>query len=188
MKNYTPAPFRWISPAATTRTFVFSTILAVVVMAALQTIGAPLVTADAPAGIVSFEFAGTPQAAQRMVASWTGDTLTYAGLSLGLDYLFMFAYATAIGLGCILVGRRLGARMAWAISVSGILAWAQVAAASLDAIENFALIKILLGNQQALWPQLARWCAGPKFLFVALGLLFVLVGGLAGVFVKNKAE
>jgi len=43
-------------------------------------------------------------------------------------------------------------------------------------VENYALIQVLLGSQQALWPAVARWCAIPKFLIVAAGLVYVGIG------------
>ena len=59
------------------------------------------------------------------------------------------------------------------------LAWAQFGAAALDAVENYALIRLLLGDRSPRWPPLARWCALPKFAIVAAGLVYVLVGWLA---------
>jgi len=56
------------------------------------------------------------------------------------------------------------------------LAWAQFIAAILDAVENYALIRVLLGSSQNLWPALARFCAGPKFFIVTAGLLYVIFG------------
>lgn len=40
-----------------------------------------------------------------------------------------------------------------------LLAWGQIVAALLDALENYALIQILLGTEQGLWAQVARWSA-----------------------------
>jgi hypothetical protein len=59
------------------------------------------------------------------------------------------------------------------------LAWAQFAAALLDVVENYALIRVLLGTEQAIWPVIARWCAMPKFIIVALGLIYVIAGALS---------
>lgn len=46
----------------------------------MQVVGRPLQTAAAPAGIVSFRFAGTPENAQQMLASWGPDQRVRAGL------------------------------------------------------------------------------------------------------------
>jgi hypothetical protein len=97
-------------------------------------------------------------------------------LSLGLDYLYLVAYASAIALGCVMVARRLSGRGEFLPLVGVVLAWAQFGAALLDCVENYALIRVLLGSQQELWPVVARWCAIPKFLIVALGLVYVGIG------------
>jgi urease beta subunit len=58
-------------------------------MVGLQVTGAPLRTDVSPHGIISFEFAGELDLAQRMVESWGSTGRIYAGLNLGLDYLFL---------------------------------------------------------------------------------------------------
>ncbi len=116
-----------------------------------------------------------------MVESWGPAGQVYAGLNLGLDYLFLVAYASAISLGCVLAARGLAQRIKVLSGLGVILAWAQFAAALLDAVENYALIRVLLGAEQALWPVLARWCAMPKFIIVGLGLVYAIVGALIAV-------
>jgi len=56
----------------------------------------------------------------------------------------------------------------------------------LDSIENYALIRVLLGSQQELWPRMALWCAVPKFLIVAVGLVYVLIGAVIAIGVKAR--
>ncbi len=58
------------------------------------------------------------------------------------------------------------------------LSWGQLLAALLDAVENYALIRLLLGSTGKLWPDLARWCAVPKFLLVGAGLVYVIFGAV----------
>jgi hypothetical protein len=60
------------------------------------------------------------------------------------------------------------------------LAWGQGAAGSLDALENYSLIRVLLGTQIEAWPTIARLAATGKFALVALGLLFVLAALVVG--------
>jgi len=171
-------PFVWLSEPGQKRAFVAWTALALVVMAGLQLLGGPLQTEAAPAGIVSFEFAGEITKAQGMVESWGQRGQVVAGLNLGLDYLFMVAYAGAIGLGCVLVGRSYGQRAA-AVAWLGIaLSWGLWLAALLDAVENYSLIRVLLGSAAEVWPALARWCALLKFVLVGAGLAYVLLGSL----------
>jgi hypothetical protein len=157
------------------RLFLFFLILTLVLMTALNILGAPLQTAAAPAGIVSYEFSGDTQGANTILNSWNNLAKLYATLNLGLDYLFMPAYSTAIGLAAIWVGQAIGGR---ARSFGVWLAWGQWLAALLDATENVALLKMLLDTTAAPWPRLAYWCAAVKFALVLVGLLFVLVGAV----------
>ncbi len=169
-----PHPFAWLAPRRQRRAFLFFLVLALLVMTAIQTLNPPLVTSAAPAGIVSFELAGTLQGAQAIMASWGTEGQVYAALSLGLDYLFLLAYAGAISLGCALVGRNLESSLG---QRSGLfLAWGVWAAAALDALENYALIRLLLGSSQGAWPPVAFWCATFKFLLVGAGLVYALLG------------
>ncbi len=171
-------PFEWLSEANQRRVFIVSTLLAIVVMTILQVLGRPLNTEAAPAGIVSFELAGSILTAERMLESWGDAGRVYAGLSLGIDYFFLVTYAVAIGLGCVLVARSLARRSRFLSVVGILLAWAQFGAALLDGVENYALIRVLLGSQRELWPLTAQWCALVKFLLVVLGLVYVGLGAI----------
>ena len=176
-------PFGWLSPNAQKNGFVLLLISTLAVMASLQLLGGPLVTEAAPAGIVSFEFAGDLATAREMVASWGPEGQIYAGLNLGLDYLFLALYPSAIGLGCVLVAQRLPEKIKF---LGVMLAWGQLAAGFLDAVENFALIQVLLETELPVWPVVAWWCAAPKFLLVIAGLVYFLLGGGTMIFMKVR--
>ena len=180
-------PFNWLPIAEQPRAFVVLLVLTLVAMAAEQVTGAPLKTDAAPSGIVSFELAGTLPLAQKIIESWGAAGRVYAGLNLGLDFLFIAAYASCISLGCMLVARNLARRSAPVAAIGIVLAWALWLAALLDCIENYALINLLLGSQQAAFAALAQWCAVPKFLIVGLGILYVMLGAGAAVIVKPKS-
>jgi hypothetical protein len=180
-------PFEWLSASGQKRAFILLLVLTFAVMVSLQMLGGPLKTDVAPSGIVSFEFAGELSLAQSMVDSWGRTGQVYAGLNLGLDYLFLVAYAGAIGLGCALVARNLSERVEFLSLVGIILAWGQFGAALLDAIENYALIRILIGTQRDLYPVVARWCAVPKFLIVAAGLVYIIIGALVAMVAKTHS-
>jgi hypothetical protein len=171
-------PFEWIHPGVRLRVFVVTALAAALLMVALQISGAPLKTAAAPLGIISFEFAGSLERAQAMVVSWQPAASAWAGFNLGLDYLFLIAYAWAIGLGCVLVATKLHETGVGGDRLLVVLAWGLLLAATLDAVENFALLQVLLGAQWPGWPPLAAWCAGPKFALVLLGFLGMALGGL----------
>lgn len=173
-----PHSFLWLTESGQSRAFLVTSILALLVMASLQVLDVPLRTAAAPSGIISYEFARDLEGARRILSSWGPEARVYAGLSLGLDYLFMVTYACALGLGCALVARRLGRWSRGLAALGVVLSWGQWLAAALDAVENYALIRLLLGSERALWPALAYGCALPKFLLVGAGILFIGVGGI----------
>ena len=171
-------PFEWIKETSQSRVFFVWLIVTVGVVAGMQLLGKPLVTNAAPAGIVSFEFAGDVAGAQAIMASWRHELRVLAGLNLGFDYVFMIAYGGAIGLGCVLVAQRWNEEQNKFRLIGYLLAWGSIAAAVLDAVENYALIRMLLGSLKSMWPVVAKWCAGVKFVLVGLGLLYILGGAL----------
>jgi hypothetical protein len=181
-----PHPYEWLSESGQNRAFIALFVVTIAVMMSLNIIGRPLITKAAPRGIVSFEFAGNNKIAQGIIDSWGQKGQVYAGLSLGLDYLFLLLYSCCIALGCVLVARHLFHRVQFLSPLGRILAWAQFPAAILDATENYGLIRVLLGSDQNLWPVLARWAAIPKFLIVILGLLYVIFGLILILVVKKS--
>jgi len=169
-------PFHWLSIKNQRTAFIASLIMTVVLMLCLRILGQPLITELAPIGIISFELAGNLHLAQNMVLSWGESGRIYAGLNIGLDYLYLFAYSIAIALGCALLATQLKNNFALIAKVGFFLSWVVFAAGLLDAIENYALIKVLLGTNQEVWPFIAMWCAIPKFFIVLLALLYLLLG------------
>jgi len=160
------------------RSLVFLILLALslVLMAALNILGAPLVTSAAPQGIVSFELAATPARAAGILASWDGPARLRAAFTLGLDYLFMPLYAAALSLACILAGGALHRRgwplAGWAVP----LAAAPWLAAGLDAVENVGLTALVFGALDPFWPLLSAVCAYGKFGLLFVGLVYSFLG------------
>lgn len=150
--------------------------LTIVLTIVLQAVDAPLKTPAAPHGIVSFELAGTAPAAQSILDSWDIDARAHAGFSLGLDYLYMPAYALTIGLACVWAARGMGRRRQWLGGLGWALAFGLGVAALLDAVENYALTTMLFGGAAAPWPAVARWCATGKFALIIAGLAYALAG------------
>jgi hypothetical protein len=181
-------PYRWLAQPQQKRAFFLLLALTLALMIWLRVLDRPLQTGAAPQGIVSFELAGTLDRAQAILDSWDAEARVYAGLSLGIDYLFMVAYAGAIGLGCALIGDRLLSRRKRLGALGGWLAWGLIAAGLLDALENFSLIRTLLGSMETLWPSIARWSATGKFLLIGLGLLYVLIAGVVALFSRSISE
>lgn len=170
-------PFEWLPESAHKTAFWILFAVTVVVLGFMQIVSVPLITDAAPQGILSFEFAGDLLNAEKIIGSWGEQERIYAGLGLGLDYLFLVLYSNTIALGCILAVRGMSAELF--VKAGAAIAWAQFAAALLDCMENFALIKLLLGSGDGVWPRLAFWCAGPKFFIAGAGIVTVVIGAAA---------
>ncbi len=160
--------------------------LTLAVMVVLQAFGTPLQTDAAPLGIVSYELAGDVATAAAILTSWDGEARIHAGFNLGLDYLFMLAYALTIALACLWGAAVLGQRWNLVGLAGVILAWLLGLAAILDAIENAALWHMLVRGAADPWPQIAFWCAAPKFAIVALGLVYALVAFLGWIALRFR--
>jgi hypothetical protein len=152
-------------------------VLTLAAMLALNISGRPLITSEAPAGIVSYEFAGNVAGAVRIIDSWDETARVSAGFNLGLDYLYLFLYANAIAMALLWLTEGSPAR--WLTTAAAALAWGQWLAAFLDATENFALFTMLVTAPADPWPGLAWWCAAAKFALIITGLVVVLVAAVS---------
>jgi hypothetical protein len=168
-------PFDFL-PSSTRKPLFFSFLfLTLILFAVFRALDTPLRTAAAPNGIVSFELAGNIKSAAEMLASWDTRAQLFAAFGLGLDYLFMPAYALALSFGILLAASR---HSGWFAKLGAPLGWLALAAAVFDAVENFSLWQFTLGDFQALWPRLAAICATIKFTFLLAGLVYALIGWL----------
>ncbi|MFH1981745.1 MAG: hypothetical protein ABIL58_07870 [Pseudomonadota bacterium] len=174
----TTPPFSWIPGRRRLPAFIVTTALAVVLLAALMVLDRPLRTIAAPDGIVSFEVAGSMDSARRILDSWPPEARVAAGLSLGLDYLFLVAYAAAIAMGCGMVADRLASEKPGFSRLGTILAWGQFAAAGCDMVENVMLILMLQGHMAPALPAAALGCALVKFTVIGAGLFYAGAGGV----------
>ena len=158
------------------------TILTVVGM---QITGKPLITDIAPGGIVTFELVGSLEGSRAIIDSWQGPAMTWAGINMGLDFLFLTLYGVTIALGCLLVANKLPENFVRLKQVGIWVAYGILFAAVLDVVENVSLIALLTGSTNATLPVVAKWCAIPKFLLVLLSALYV-IGGLVPVLLNKK--
>lgn len=131
-----------------------------------------------PHDILTFELAHTPAYAQQVIDSWGTEGRAAYTRQVLVDYAFLLVYPQAIALGILAVLNNTRNPTLW--TVGRALAWLQWLAGALDAVENAALLQTLRGTAVSPWPELAFWCAVPKFLLVIAGVLFILGGvGLA---------
>jgi hypothetical protein len=171
-------PFAWAAQGHEGRLFAALTLALALLSIALSAIGRPLITAAAPAGIVSFELAGDAARAARILGSWAPVARERAMLSLGLDYLYLVVYPAWFSLACVLLARRSRGALG---RIGALLAWAVLAAGLFDAVENAALIRMLDAGASQAAAQLARTCAAAKFalLLVAAAYLLAAAGAWA---------
>lgn len=166
-------PLEFIPSASRKPIFWVFLIATLILFAIFRVLNVPLTTPAAPGGIVSFELAGSREQAHLIVASWSNLASLYAAFGLGLDYLFMPMYALSIALGTLLAA---GRHKGWVKFVGTLAGWGAFAAAVFDAVENFALWKVLLGDVFSSWPQVSAVCATVKFALILLGILYALIG------------
>lgn len=177
------SPYLLVPRSSRPRVFWALAAAAVLLMVVLNAAGANLVNDRAPYGIVSFELAGSSEKAGAILTSWNEAARISAAFNLGLDYLFMLAYAAAIGLGSFLAGEVL-ARRGWPLARLGPwLGWGLILAAVCDAIENRALWLVLNsspgpGMLDYSAASLARSCALIKFGLIFFGLVYLFYGGM----------
>lgn len=163
-------------PSGLTDWLVLGLLVALTLGLALKTNQRALTTKQAPWGIVSLELASNEEKASAMIVSWQKKGAYDDALSsLYWDNFFLLAYSTAIALGCVMAAHRLHAPGTLEYNLAILLAWAQWLAALLDRTENFALEKILRGAVKSPWPQIARWCAMPKFIIIVAGIGYVAI-------------
>ena len=118
------------------------TVLAVLLFVTMTVLGLPLRTDAAPLGIVSLQFAASPEAAERMLVSWSAVPRVRLLWAHGLDLLLPVTYAVAIGLAAMHAAQVTRAAGRSAAVASG----AAAAAAMSDQVENVAMgITILSG-------------------------------------------
>jgi hypothetical protein len=166
----------WFLVSPTSRLPVFFLALALAIACGLLFPKLETKAVAARGGIIAFEFAGNVDNAEKMKSAWKEEfrDLQLAWRSIFLDFLFILAYSTALGLACVLgqelyqshnFGAKLG--LPW---IGGLFAWGVFVAGMLDVIENLALMVVLRGTRHEIWPQLAYSCAALKFalLFAAI--------------------
>ena len=180
-----PDPHKWLPDSAQWPALLVLLILTAGLLLAMQTLDVPLKNQISPRGIVSFELATNYEHTQKIMTSWTPEGRVYAALSLGLDYLFLIIYALFISLSCTRIAKYLKPRWPFFAKLGLVLGWTQFLAAFLDAVENFALIKLILGSTNQIWQTTARWCAMFKFSMVGVGLFYILVGIVLMITIKN---
>lgn len=145
----------------------------------------PLKTDAAPNGIISFEFAKGIEQSIAIISSWDMTAKIYAGLSLGIDFLFLVVYGIFFATACYLIAQKYINKNTLVYKTGLLLSKLQFVAAFFDAIENIALIKLLLGSNNSIFPSIAYYFAAVKFAIIGIGILYI-IGGLIISLVQKK--
>lgn len=168
---------------------IFSGIFTIILFLLLGHFDKPLVTEIAPNGIVSFELAKDIDQSIAIISSWDLNARINAGLSLGIDFLFLAVYAIFFATACYLIAQKYVNRTNWIYKTGLLLAKFQFVAALFDAIENIALIKLLLGSQNGVYSSIAYYFASVKFIIIAIGIIYIIIGLFTSLFQKGlKSE
>lgn len=169
-------PLNFLSPHARKPLFFAFLAGTLGLFAVFRVLDAPLRTPAAPNGIVSFELAGNVEATTEILLSWDERADLFAAFGLGIDYLFMPVYTTTLALGILLAA---GRHPGWFTALGAWLGWGAYTAAVFDAVENYALARMLLANEVwSPYPEVAAFSATVKFVLLIAGLIFALVGWL----------
>jgi hypothetical protein len=130
-------------------------------------------------GIVEFELSRTSEQASEYYAELGDSGRDAAQESLYLDYPFLILYGLLYAAACLVVAARAAERGMSRLARWGRpLAWAGLASAACDAIENVALLRVLDGHTDQPWPGIAFTFATVKFVLSAAAVLYAVVGFL----------
>ncbi|RBP53580.1 hypothetical protein [Arenicella xantha] len=153
------------------RTFWVFLLLFVFASVALTVIDSGLRNSTTPHGIVSFELCAYTASCDAALIQWGTKGQALALLSLGLDYLFLFLYPGLIVIGLLLIAPRVPRNL---FRLTMFAAWSCVAIGLADAIENYALIQIILSESGSRYGLLASISATIKFVLLGIALLWWL--------------
>ncbi len=156
-----------------------ATALTILLFGAIAVLGVPLRSAAAPLGLVSLQFAGSPDAAESMLVSWAEVARGRLLWAHGLDLLLPIAYASAIGLRAATAA----AAVSRARGAATLAAGSVLAAASADQVENAALFVTLL-----VAPSWSSVLATLVAATVKWAMLVIAVGALVAVMAVERTD
>ena len=138
-----------------------------------------------PYGIFSYELAGSLERSLEILDSWSPLAKTFAGLSLGFDFLFLLIYTLFISLLIHKLNERLWIGKSY-YRIGELLIWSMFITAIFDAVENVALIKLLIGSSQEYWSWVAYAFAIGKFALIIISIVYILYNTTILLFKKSS--
>jgi hypothetical protein len=146
-----------------------------VLLALLRIQGGPLVNEQAPAGIVSFELAGSRTKAEAIASAWESEGKMKTALgNIRLDYLFIPFYSLFLYIACgtLATGRVNGSRR------TGVwIAFGSLLAGMLDVFENLVMSAQIKGNISNAGVLATTLLASAKFVLVGAAVIYILAQG-----------
>lgn len=166
-------PFARVPVASLRAAVRLAALATVILMGAIQALGAPLLTTEAPLGIVSLQFAPTVASAEAILGSWSEVPRARLSAAHGLDILLPVAYASLLVLAAARIAERDPAdaarrRRARRAALAGL------GAAAADQVENVAMAITILGRPSPLTIVATVVAAGVKWILL-LAAVFTLV-------------
>lgn len=137
-------------------------------------------------GILDLQFAGDTDRVVELVDSWREEGVIHkAGFNLGLDFLFMPLYSTALALGAVGLGRALRRRQWDRLATAGVLvAWAGWLAGAFDAAETAPQLAWLGNPAAGVSPALVLVFASIKYALIGVVALYLVGVGLSAWFAR----
>ena len=130
-------------------------------------------------GIIEFELARTSEQASEYYGELGDAGRDAARESLYLDYPYLILYGLFYAAACVVVAARAAERQMPGLARWGRpLAFAGLAGAACDAVENLALLRVLDGHTDQPWPGIAFTFATAKFALSACAVLYAVIGFL----------
>jgi len=137
-----------------------------------------------PKGIVSFELAQTAGDAESILNSWDTQARTYAGLSLGFDFLYIFVYTGFLIWLIIMLHKKLPANKRMH-NLQKIIIFTIIIAGIADVIENVSLINLLTGNFKEILVTTAYFSALIKFSILLFVIIYIIINSIKLLIIKK---
>lgn len=138
---------------------------------AMRAIDSGLRDSITPNGIISFEFCAYTSSCDSALLEWGAKGQALAMLSLGLDYLYLILYPGLIAICLWLITPRLPHNV---LRLTKFMASSCLITSLADAIENYALIQVILNESAKDYGMLGAIFATIKFGWLAITLLWLL--------------
>jgi hypothetical protein len=159
----------------------WTTVLAIAVLAVLAGLDAQIKKASG-FGILDLEFVNTAAEVNAITGAWAGaDQLAQMGFLMGLDYLYMAAYGFALFYGALAAREAFAREPSARRRILTILAFAPLAGAALDVLENALEAKMLFTTATDPLAGFTYAVTMTKFALIDVGLV-LSVAGLVGLF------